>query len=384
MTTYRLELSVLKIKNKENEYHCHQYFVALIIVLECDVLISLLYRYSPQQDPEFMHRTPSTHAGEMDFTEIALRQVTEKLSELESDIWCKIFYLEYNQQLAKMYILGREVTVDGSNEPFDGLRIGIGAFSNPERSERVRKIRNYIGKGVVLKRDSQGSILATREGRNDIIVKGYNDPGNHCLSVELIESSGRLPFQKTVKIFDMEEFKSQIGIEMRKSQMDMYRLERLCVVCLNFIKEADQDKDTPCWLCIVNTMALTALVDDDVRKQVQQRITELSLRDVEEEKAKAELKDKYDRPAWSKFSQRPSIQARDSPLRKTRQELRKTGSKLEGHMDYSWQGTRESDENLDRETSPRKDWAKVKAAVKTADNREGAAIRKAKADLGVR
>lgn len=54
--------------------------------------------------------------------------------------------------------------------------------------------------GIRLYRESDGSITATRLGKNDVIVKGHKDPANHCLSADVILNDGRLPYEQNVKV----------------------------------------------------------------------------------------------------------------------------------------------------------------------------------------
>ena len=51
---------------------------------------------------------------------------------------------------------------------------------------------HFLLQGLNLKKDDDGSILATKLTKNDIIVKGYKDPAAHCISSDVIESMGRL------------------------------------------------------------------------------------------------------------------------------------------------------------------------------------------------
>ena len=54
--------------------------------------------------------------------------------------------------------------------------------------------------GVKLIKDDEGNLLATKLTKNDIIVKGYKDPANHCLSEEVIQAMGRLQNDRPMKV----------------------------------------------------------------------------------------------------------------------------------------------------------------------------------------
>ena len=83
---------------------------------------------------------------------------------------------------------------------FCNFRIGLGAFDNPYRDQTTEKIRGYLGKGVKLIKDSEGNVLAQRLTKNDIIVKGYKDPADHCISEEVIQQMGRLNNDYPLKV----------------------------------------------------------------------------------------------------------------------------------------------------------------------------------------
>ncbi len=80
------------------------------------------------------------------------------------------------------------------------FRIGLGAFDNPYRDQTTEKIRGYLGKGVKLIKDSEGNLLAQKLTKNDIIVKGYKDPAEHCVSEEVIQQLGRLNNEYPLKV----------------------------------------------------------------------------------------------------------------------------------------------------------------------------------------
>ena len=49
-------------------------------------------------------------------------------------------------------------------------------------------------------KDGEGNLLAIKLTKNDIIVKGYKDPGNHCLSEEVVQAMGRMQNDKAMKV----------------------------------------------------------------------------------------------------------------------------------------------------------------------------------------
>ncbi|KAL4217849.1 hypothetical protein ACF0H5_022588 [Mactra antiquata] len=375
--------------------------------------------------PDVFTASNTYHGDAPGYYQYILKQVLDRYNELDPDVWCKVFYMEYDQPVAKFYVCDKEITVDGSMTEFNGRHIGLGAFNNPNRDEITNRIRSFIGKGIRFNKESDGSITATRFGKNDVVVKGYQDPANHCISADVIMRQGKLPFEHTVKIFDIEEFKSHIGIAMRGENFDKQRLRLLSISGISFIENTDDDLQTPCWLCIINIQALETLSDPAVRKEVQQKFVQMSLIDEGKEEEKQILLDIAERNKnrnWSKLNARHSGQGKKEPLRKSRIQIKQQGQKIQDRMDYSWQDQSfdgesrpknilelgEEFDQLDDESvfvgptnrlrfqtnrvdsmassamfsdgsrAPRKDWAKVKVTLKQEKTQEGEAIQKAK------
>ena len=61
----------------------------------------------------------------------------------------------------------------------------------------------------------------------------------------------------------MGEFKSHIGIQLRSGQFDEQQLQLLSTVSISFCHDEPEDLMTPCWLCIINLMALDAIGDQE-------------------------------------------------------------------------------------------------------------------------
>jgi len=54
--------------------------------------------------------------------QFVVQQVLEKMNDLDPDVWCKLFYMEYDRQIAKFYLCDKEVVIDGSSDEFDGRK----------------------------------------------------------------------------------------------------------------------------------------------------------------------------------------------------------------------------------------------------------------------
>ncbi|XP_041361884.1 uncharacterized protein LOC121377852 [Gigantopelta aegis] len=322
-----------------------------------------------------------------DFQERVLRSVIGRKEELDTSTWCKVICMEYEREVGKVYVQEKEFIVDGSYNKFDGQRLGLGVFQNSDRDKLTEDIRGAIMEGVALSKDAEGNIWAKRLSRNDVIAKGYHDPGNHCLSAEVVLQKGRLPYQEQVKIFDAREFKSHMGLHMKGKKKG--RLEFLSLIGLSFIQDKLDDLDTPCWVCLVNILALTALESNDVLQEVEMMIAGVHLKteeETEEESNKMVVKKRHHRNSWSKTDHRDHLNAKDSP-RKLREMLRRQGDSVSTHMDYSWNrqpsgyaGNMMTVDDLHemadqeqygshpdvlgRRNSKQRDWAKVKVTLK--------------------
>ncbi|XP_071111071.1 unconventional myosin-Id-like [Haliotis cracherodii] len=334
------------------------------------------------------------------FKQTVLHDVTTK-RDLDPTTWCKVICMEYDRPVGKFYVQNRDVHIDGTYDPFDGDRIGIGVFRNPERSRKTETIRAYLGQGLVLHHDTEGNIWAKRLSNNDVIVQGYDDPGNHSLSGDVILNKGSLPHGHSMKVFDMKELRSRIGLELKSHTFNRARLRHQTIVCFSLLEEEKTILDTPCWLCVVNINALNALETPDVLSQVEKMMAQAELRtedeDLKDEKSH-DAKARHLRTQWSRTDQREGFTQGESS-RKLRIALRKRGEDIKNHMDYSWntdrrgsssqkqmtvdslqdQVLRDPDGGLDGRrsgpTSPigtgkTREWAKVKVTVKTSMAKE--------------
>ena len=73
-----------------------------------------------------------------------IQEVRDKWESIDDEIWAKIVVLERNRRVAKAYARAPVVTVNGTDEGFDGFRIGVSGFDNPMRDigteETIRQI----------------------------------------------------------------------------------------------------------------------------------------------------------------------------------------------------------------------------------------------------
>ena len=68
-----------------------------------------------------------------------------KWQSIDDEIWAKIIVLERNRRVAKAYARAPVLTVNGSDDGFDGFRIGLAGFDNPLRDSKTEEVKRHIG-----------------------------------------------------------------------------------------------------------------------------------------------------------------------------------------------------------------------------------------------
>ena len=80
-----------------------------------------------------------------------------KWQSIDDEIWAKIIVLERNRRVAKAYARAPVLTVNGSDDGFDGFRIGLAGFDNPMRDAKTEDVKRHIGQ---VRRLNAGALLA--------------------------------------------------------------------------------------------------------------------------------------------------------------------------------------------------------------------------------
>merc|ERR1739838_72875 len=105
-----------------------------------------------------------------------ISEVLGKWQSIDDEIWAKIIVLERNRRVAKAYARAPVLTINGSDDGFDGYRIGLCGFDNPMRDPKTQEVKRHIGHGVKVKMDDNGSILIKRVSKANVYVKsGFDD-----------------------------------------------------------------------------------------------------------------------------------------------------------------------------------------------------------------
>ena len=144
----------------------------------------------------------------------------------------------------------------------------------------------FLIQGIKLKVDEAGNILIKRLSRNDVYVKNCNQsaslplsstPASYSLSSssstssdvgsssesavsnEIISVNGKLDQNKAYKLFDMRKFTSNLDKEISTGYPDRCKLETQCISVFSFVKDSSNILDLPCYILIVNIIALDIL-----------------------------------------------------------------------------------------------------------------------------
>jgi hypothetical protein len=189
-----------------------------------------------------------------------VQEVLEKWTQIDDEIWAKVICLERNRRVAKAYARVPVLTINGSDDGFDGYRIGMNGFDNPMRDTQVDELKRHIGHGVKIKMDDAGNILVKRVSKANIYIKDITGPDDNCISNDALKlSNSALEMDKAVKIFDMKKFQQNVSKELKRAYPDRRKLEYQCLSALVFVKNETDILDCPCWVMIINIVAMDML-----------------------------------------------------------------------------------------------------------------------------
>ncbi|XP_015782980.1 uncharacterized protein LOC107360770 isoform X2 [Tetranychus urticae] len=188
-----------------------------------------------------------------------IQEILKKWEQIDDEIWGKIICMERNRRIAKAYARVPVLTVSGSDDGFDGFKIGLNGFDRaPSRDPLVKRVRDHIGEGVRIKMDEFGNIIIKRLSHCDVFIRGYDREAN-SISKGILDLDGELTLEKSVKLFDMKKFQSGLNKELRSAYPDRRRLENQCINVIAFVKDATDVLDLPVWIMVVNIVALDML-----------------------------------------------------------------------------------------------------------------------------
>ncbi|XP_073845557.1 expansion [Musca autumnalis] len=191
-----------------------------------------------------------------------IQEVLDKWTQIDDEIWAKVIVFERNRRVAKAYARAPVLTINGSDDGFDGMRIGLCGFDNPMRDQKTEEFKKHIGQGVKIKMDDAGNILIRRYAKSNVYIKSTASSPNEETSIgaDILKLPNQaLESEKIVKLFDMKKFQSNVNRELRRAYPDRRRLETQCLSAVAFVKSESDILECPIWVLIVNVVAMDML-----------------------------------------------------------------------------------------------------------------------------
>ncbi|XP_026676762.1 uncharacterized protein LOC103505685 [Diaphorina citri] len=194
------------------------------------------------------------------FPQEHIQEVLDKWTQIDDEIWAKVIVLERNRRVAKAYARAPVLTVNGSDDGFDGFRIGLCGFDNPMRDPKTEELKKHIGLGIKVKMDDQGNILVKRVSKCNVYVKTTSTGEETSIGADVLKLPNcALESEKPVKLFDMKKFQQNVSRELQRAYPDRRRLECQCLSAVAFVKSEPDLLDCPIWILIINVVAMDML-----------------------------------------------------------------------------------------------------------------------------
>lgn len=187
-----------------------------------------------------------------------VQEVLNKWESIDDEIWAKIIVLERNRRVAKAYARAPVLTVNGTDDGFDGFRIGLAGFENPMRDSKTEEVKRHIGQGCKIKMDDSGNILIKRIAKSNVYVKALTDENAVAPEIIKLPNQGLEP-EKPLKLFDMKKFQQNVERELKRAYPDRRKLEAQCISAVSFVKNETDILDLPCWVMLINVVAMDML-----------------------------------------------------------------------------------------------------------------------------
>ncbi|TKR71796.1 hypothetical protein L596_019337 [Steinernema carpocapsae] len=188
------------------------------------------------------------------FVKDNLSEVQSKLPNIENQIWGKLIVMERNYRTAKAYLRYQSILIDGSQNDFDGARLGLGRFSPDLSDKRIFYEYKRLDKGVEMQIDQKGNVWMSKNCDKPISVK--------TLCAPTIDSVGFDP----VKVFDLGAFKEMVVRENRRPKPNVDRIFRLSTIHINLCSSVPSLLDSPSWLMLIHLIAVDMVSLLDLRK----------------------------------------------------------------------------------------------------------------------
>lgn len=187
-----------------------------------------------------------------------VQEVLGKWDSIDDEIWAKVVVLERNRRVAKAYARAPVVTVNGSDQGFDGFRIGVAGFDNPMRDVGTEEIIKQISQGFKLKMDDMGNILIKRLCKSQVYARQSGDES--ALSNDILKlNNGLLEHDKPFKLFEMKKYQANLNRELKRQYPDRRKLEAQCISLVSFGPSQVDILDCPIWILVINVVAMEML-----------------------------------------------------------------------------------------------------------------------------
>jgi len=187
-----------------------------------------------------------------------IQEVLDKWESIDDEIWAKVVVLERNRRVAKAYARAPVVTVNGTDQGFDGFRIGVAGFENPMRDVGTEETIKQINQGFKLKMDDMGNILIKRLCKSQVYARYTTD--ECALSNDVLKlNNGLLEHDKPFKLFEMKKFQANMNRELKRQYPDKRKLEAQCISLVSFGTSQVDILDCPIWILVINVVAMEML-----------------------------------------------------------------------------------------------------------------------------
>lgn len=190
-----------------------------------------------------------------------IQEVLNKWKQIDDEIWGKVIIFERNRRVAKAYARAPVLTINGSEDGFDGIKIGLCGFDNPMRDPQTEELRRHVGYGVQIKMDA-GNILIRRYSRSNVFIKSTTTTTSDdtAIGADILKSPKNcLEREKSLKLFDMKKFRANINRELKSAYPDRRRLETQCLSVVSFVRAENEILECPIWVLLINVVAIDML-----------------------------------------------------------------------------------------------------------------------------
>ncbi|KAE9550250.1 hypothetical protein FO519_006528 [Halicephalobus sp. NKZ332] len=176
-----------------------------------------------------------------------LLEVEQKIQQIETQIWGKLIIMEKNFRTAKAYLRNPVIIVDGSNEEFDGVKLGLNHFENHNRDTITELELKLLQKGIRIQLDEAGNIWMKKNGgfEKKISVKTKQKREPIFISEDF------------KKVFDLRNFKESVISNLSSENSDKKRLRESAMIFLKLSDSGNEDLlKNPVWCCLIHLIAV--------------------------------------------------------------------------------------------------------------------------------